>query len=88
MDDFNWEDEIFAFLLSSKAGGVGLNLIGASRLVLYLFLLQAMSKKEKCLTKKTNRSYSTSTGTHPRANKPWHVFGEKVKKDPYISTAC
>lgn len=28
-------DIVAVFLLSSKAGGVGLNLIGASRLVLY-----------------------------------------------------
>jgi DNA repair and recombination protein RAD54B len=34
VDEFNFNDEIFLFLLSSKAGGVGLNLIGASRLVL------------------------------------------------------
>lgn len=28
-------DLVVVFLLSSKAGGVGLNLIGASRLILY-----------------------------------------------------
>ncbi|KAI4129413.1 MAG: hypothetical protein LQ338_002253 [Usnochroma carphineum] len=37
VDDFNRTpaSECFAFLLSAKAGGVGLNLIGASRLVLF-----------------------------------------------------
>lgn len=32
---FNRSKSIFAFLLSSKSGGVGLNLIGASRLILF-----------------------------------------------------
>lgn len=32
---FNRSQAIFAFLLSAKAGGVGLNLIGASRLILF-----------------------------------------------------
>lgn len=37
VDKFNKSkaDQVFALLLSAKAGGVGLNLIGASRLVLY-----------------------------------------------------
>jgi DNA repair and recombination protein RAD54B len=36
VDSFNSKyNNAFAFLLSSKAGGVGLNLIGASRLILY-----------------------------------------------------
>ncbi|KAE9972644.1 hypothetical protein BLS_003941 [Venturia inaequalis] len=37
VDKFNKEkpDQCFAFLLSAKAGGTGLNLIGASRLVLF-----------------------------------------------------
>ncbi|KAJ5991833.1 DNA repair and recombination protein [Penicillium sp. IBT 35674x] len=37
VDDFNRlpADKCFAFLLSAKAGGMGLNLIGASRLVLF-----------------------------------------------------
>jgi SNF2 family DNA or RNA helicase len=34
VDDFNNDDKIFVFLLSTKAGGTGLNLIGASRLIL------------------------------------------------------
>lgn len=35
VDTFNASNTYFAFLLSSKAGGVGLNLVGASRLILY-----------------------------------------------------
>lgn len=34
VDDFNNHANIFCFLLSSKAGGAGLNLIGASRLIM------------------------------------------------------
>jgi DNA repair and recombination protein RAD54B len=52
VDKFNKESNtsIFAFLLSAKAGGVGLNLIGASRLILFdldwnpAIDLQAMSR--------------------------------------------
>ena len=32
---FNGKEDIFVFLLSSKAGGCGLNLIGGSRLILF-----------------------------------------------------
>lgn len=35
VNSFNNNPSIFAFLLSAKSGGVGLNLIGASRLVLF-----------------------------------------------------
>lgn len=47
---FNSEKSIFVFLLSAKSGGVGLNLIGASRLILFdndwnpSIDLQAMSR--------------------------------------------
>lgn len=34
VESFNKDKEVFALLLSSKAGGVGLNLVGANRLVL------------------------------------------------------
>jgi SNF2 family DNA or RNA helicase len=34
VDDFNNDNNIFVLLLSTKAGGTGLNLIGASNLIL------------------------------------------------------
>ena len=33
--NIKWFSSVAVFLLSSKAGGVGLNLIGASQLILY-----------------------------------------------------
>ena len=36
VDKFNGDPSCFAFLLSSKAGGCGINLIGANRLVVRL----------------------------------------------------
>lgn len=50
VNTFNRNPSIFAFLLSAKSGGVGLNLIGASRLILFdndwnpSIDLQAMSR--------------------------------------------
>lgn len=50
VNSFNRNPSIFAFLLSAKSGGVGLNLIGASRLILFdndwnpSIDLQAMSR--------------------------------------------
>ncbi|AGO13663.1 AaceriAGL212Wp [[Ashbya] aceris (nom. inval.)] len=35
VNDFNRSQTIFGFLLSAKSGGVGLNLVGASRLILF-----------------------------------------------------
>ncbi|KAG5519640.1 hypothetical protein PMAC_001795 [Pneumocystis sp. 'macacae'] len=53
VDKFNSSDsnEIFAFLLSAKSGGYGLNLIGASRLVLFDIDWNPRStKKNLCLS--------------------------------------
>ncbi|KAG0435095.1 DNA excision repair protein CSB [Dictyocoela muelleri] len=35
VDDFNKNDEIFIFLLTTRVGGTGLNLTGASRIIIY-----------------------------------------------------
>ncbi|WP_431189491.1 C-terminal helicase domain-containing protein, partial [Campylobacter jejuni] len=35
IDSFNRNEEIFVFLLTTKVGGLGINLTGANRVVLY-----------------------------------------------------
>lgn len=35
IDEFNEKEKNFIFLLSSRAGGYGINLIGANRLILF-----------------------------------------------------
>ena len=35
MDDFNNNPKVFAFLLTTKVGGIGVNLTGADRVLLY-----------------------------------------------------
>ena len=35
IDEFNKNDEIFIFLLTTRVGGVGVNLIGANRIIIY-----------------------------------------------------
>ncbi len=35
MDDFNDNDDVFVFLLTTKVGGIGVNLTGADRVLVY-----------------------------------------------------
>ena len=35
MDRFNRDDKIFAFILSTRSGGLGINLIGADSVIFY-----------------------------------------------------
>ena len=35
MDEFNNTDEIFVFILTTKVGGLGTNLTGANRIIIY-----------------------------------------------------
>ncbi|CCE65698.1 hypothetical protein TPHA_0M01230 [Tetrapisispora phaffii CBS 4417] len=65
--NFNRNANIFGFLLSSKSGGAGLNLIGASRLILFdndwnpSIDLQAMSRIHRDGQKKTCHIYRLIT---------------------------
>lgn len=68
VDEFNSEfSSTFAFLLSSKAGGCGLNLIGASHIILYdidwnpAFDLQSMARIWRDGQKKTANVYRLLT---------------------------
>ena len=35
IDDFNNDESVFVFLLTTKVGGLGINLTGANRVLLY-----------------------------------------------------
>ena len=35
IDDFNANEEVFVFLLTTKVGGIGVNLTGADRVLVY-----------------------------------------------------
>ena len=35
IDEFNGDDDVFVFLLTTKVGGLGVNLTGADRVLLY-----------------------------------------------------
>uniref|UniRef100_A0A5S6QYU1 DNA repair and recombination protein RAD54-like n=1 Tax=Trichuris muris TaxID=70415 RepID=A0A5S6QYU1_TRIMR len=83
VDSFNSEsDRTFLFLLSTKAGGLGLNLIGANRLVLYdldwnpTFDKQAMARVWRDGQRRVCRIYRLiSTGTIEEC-----IFQRQVKK--------
>ena len=64
----------FVFLLSSKAGGCGLNLIGANRLILF-------DPGESLLCRLAHsRANHTQTGTLPPTSRLWRVSGETVRR--------
>eukprot|EP00730_Choanoeca_flexa_P016522 TRINITY_DN7827_c0_g1_i2.p1 TRINITY_DN7827_c0_g1~~TRINITY_DN7827_c0_g1_i2.p1 ORF type:complete len:638 (+),score=118.21 TRINITY_DN7827_c0_g1_i2:78-1916(+) len=67
----------FVFLMSSKAGGVGLNIIGASRLV----RVGHGKSSARCGTICAFRSYTTPIGTPLTTCKPWREFGVRARRD-------
>lgn len=82
VDQFNDPNgKEFVFLLSSKAGGCGINLIGANRLILFDPGLFAFCAKYDML------KLNFQTGTRQQINKLWLVFGVMVRrKNVCIST--
>jgi DNA excision repair protein ERCC-6 len=40
VDEFNSRDDIFIFLLTTKVGGLGLNLIGANKVIVALYFIK------------------------------------------------
>lgn len=68
VDQFNNpEGKEFVFLLSSKAGGCGINLIGANRLILFdpgsVFFLQSPNIPHSLSPRLESRSRPASSGT-------------------------
>jgi DNA repair and recombination RAD54-like protein len=75
VDQFNDpEGKEFVFLLSSKAGGCGINLIGANRLILFdpgkPFIFEAP----------VNSHISPQTGILQQTSRLWHVSGAMAKR--------
>ena len=71
VDQFNDPNgKEFIFLLSSKAGGCGINLIGANRLILF-----DPGKSQVSSTMAITHTKEQQTGTPLPISKPSHVYG-------------
>ncbi len=93
-------DPAFVLLLSSKAGGTGLNIIGANRLVL-LDPGGVTEEQSGCMLKnplaqslassqlpRTPTSTPHQTGTPPTTARPWLECGAKGSSSRCGSTGC
>ncbi len=80
VEDFNNPDkDLFVFLLSAKAGGVGLNLIGASRLVLFDNDWNPASDLQ-VIVNFTFTHHIVKYLTPITVNRPCHAYGEMDRR--------
>ena len=89
VDEFNDPSSSqFIFMLSSKAGGCGLNLIGANRLVSVVFILHSCHFVMSCIEPCSSRLCSTLTGTPPMTSRRWPACGGTARRRSASSTGC
>lgn len=68
VDDFNDNASVFVFLLTTKVGGVGINLTGANR---YVSILKSISSSDKLsLNSKVHNSNFLPDGAHCKRQTP------------------
>ena len=89
VDEFNDPSSSqFIFMLSSKAGGCGLNLIGANRLVSVVFIVHSCHFVMSCTEPCSSRLCSTLTGTPPMTSRRWPACGGTARRRSASSTGC
>ena len=89
VDEFNDPSSSqFIFMLSSKAGGCGLNLIGANRLVSVVFILHSCHFVMSCIEHCSLRLCSTLTGIPPMTSRRWPACGGTARRRSASSTGC
>ena len=89
VDEFNDPSSSqFIFMLSSKAGGCGLNLIGANRLVSVVFILHSGHFVMSCIEPCSSRLCSPLTGPPPMTSRRWPACGGTARRRSASSTGC